>query len=282
MQILVTGKGGKAGSWAVRGSQLGAAMGAEVQPMAEHSDCLSASIIVVVKRTPAALMRNVMHSKRPWVWDIVDAWPQPAGNAWSQDQALHWLRGEIERLKPTGIVFPTLRMQADSGFKGHSIVLPHHAWPKYQPVSVRQSVRVVGYEGDERYLGRWRGILQSECDRRDWILQVNQDMQNADIGVALRDTSGYPSAAWKSNCKLANIQALGIPAVLSPEAGYKETSNGTEYWIDHPAQIVHAFDELSDADTRSLIAQAQIHSAPQLKEIAGVYRVWLRNLLLML
>jgi hypothetical protein len=278
MKLLVTGKGGKSGSWFVRGRQLGEAIGAEIQPMAEHSDCKSADLIICVKRTPTELMRNIAASGRPWVYDVVDAWPQPAGNAWSREQSTQWLRGTLKLLSPTAVVFGTHRMQEDAQFDGPSIVLPHHAWPKYTPISVKKSVQTVGYEGAENYLGRWQRVIQSECDRRGWLFVVNGDMTKADIGIALRDVPGYPAGAWKPGTKLSNLQALGLPALLSPECGYREQSNGSEYWIEHPDDVAAAFNELADPDLRSLISINQQESAPRLEQVAKDYQAWLRTL----
>jgi hypothetical protein len=124
MEVLITGKGGKSGSWAIRAEQLGRAIGATIKPLARVSDCRCADLIVVVKRTPVTVIDSIASSGRPWVFDIVDGWPQPVGNEWSNDQAVSWLRGEIRRLNPTAMVFGTAEMQADAAFDGPSLVLP--------------------------------------------------------------------------------------------------------------------------------------------------------------
>lgn len=277
MRILITGKGGKAGSWAVRAVQLGEAIGAEVEPLAEVSDCKAAQVVVGVKRIPDALRHRVHAADRPFVWDVVDAWPQ-AGASWERPQAMAWLSQELRRLSPAAVVWPTQQMQQDAGWTGPQITLPHHAWPKYRGVNVRHAVRTVGYEGSEKYLGRWRRIVQAECDRRGWRFVVNGDMAGCDIGVALRDTQSYPSLHWKPGTKLANLQALGLPALCSPESGCKEIANGSEYWIRHQDDITRAFNELSCPDVRSAISVVQQQSAPRIGVIAKDYSAWLTTL----
>ena len=54
MKVLVTGRGG-AGSWIVRGEQLGAQIGATVRPLAETADGFD--LTIVVKRTPPQVMQ---------------------------------------------------------------------------------------------------------------------------------------------------------------------------------------------------------------------------------
>lgn len=244
--------------------------------MAEPSDCRSAQIVVGVKRIPESLLRSIKSSGRPFVWDVVDAWTQPCD--WNEAQAKAWLRDSLARLEPDAVIFGTHQMQADAGFTGPSLVLPHHAWPKYAPNPVR-SVQVVGYEGAEQYLGRWRSVVQHECDKRGWVFRINGDMGLADIGIALRDGGGYPAAWWKPGTKLANLQALGIPALCSPEAGYRDIGNGTEYWIDRKERVGDAFDELASIETRRAISKVQQESVLRLDRVAADYRAWLRTLL---
>jgi hypothetical protein len=275
VRILVTGKGGSAGSWQIRGEQLGAAIGAEVMPLAEMAEIRSADVVVVVKRTPADLIRKVRAAGRPWVWDIVDGWPQPYGNEWPEETAVRWLRQQVAELGPTAMVFPTHRMREDSGFLGPSLVLPHHAWPKYRAAPVAPRVERVGYEGAEAYLGKWLKPLQAACAARGWAFVVNGDLASCQIGVALRSATGYPCGAWKANTKLANLQALGLPAIVSPEMGYRETASGSEVEVTSPAVLGIALDTLADHGVRLAISERAQRAAPRLEQVARVYRAWL-------
>lgn len=271
-RILITGKG-SSGSWQIRGVQMGQAAGAEVQPMAEASDCRAADVVVGVKRIPDPLLSRIKASGKRFVWDCVDPWPQPCH--WGADEARAWLKAELIRLQPDAVIFGTKPMREDSGFRGPALVLPHHAWAKYSPNPVRP-VRVVGYEGAELYLGRWKPVLEHECQKRGWAFRVNGDMALADIGVALRDGGGYPAAWWKPGTKLANLQALGIPALCSPEAGYREIASGSEFWIESEADIGPALDRLLSLEDRRRW-QAQMRP-PRLTEVAKAYRMFLCGL----
>jgi hypothetical protein len=222
MKILVTGNG-KSGSWRIRGEQLGVAIGATVRPNANVPEIKLHDLTVCVKRVADGILAN---PSRRWVWDIVDAWPQPHGNNWTRDQAVSWLREAIRRNRPYAMVFPTTQMQQDADFDGPSLVLPHHAWPKYQRQSHPWGVKAIGYEGAEHYLGRWRPLLEAQCKARGWELVINGDLTRCQIGIALRDCTGYAPYAWKSNVKLANFQALGIPAIVSPQMSYREFGGG--------------------------------------------------------
>lgn len=263
MKILVTGNG-KSGSWRIRGDQLGAAIGATVKPNANVPDIKAHDLAVCVKRIADGVLAN---PSRRWVWDIVDAWPQPHGNNWSRDQAISWLRDAIRRNRPYAMVFPTTQMQEDSGFDGPSLVLPHHAWPKYQRQQPAEKVTAIGYEGAEHYLGRWRPILEAECKARGWEFIVNGDLSRCQIGIALRDAQGYAPYAWKSNVKLANFQALGIPAIVSPQLSYRE--------FGHSFMEVERHDHLSGALTYLEASPLTVPNPPTLEVVARHYKEWL-------
>ncbi len=275
MHILITGNG-KAGSWKIRGEQLGAAIGAEICPNAGKRDLADAGLVIVVKRTPDTVLQHLNDLGKPWIYDAVDFWPQPYGNTWERIEAINWLRGMLAHLMPVGVVFSTKQMQLDAAWRGASLYLPHHARPGTQRVTVRRNVRAVAYEGAEHYLGRWRGIVEDECQRRGWRFLINpESLSKADIGVALRDRCGWPATAWKSNVKLANLQATGLPAICSLERGYEETANGTEWWAMNDADISVAFDHFAGYEVRRDIYERQIACAPTLETVSTAYAAWL-------
>lgn len=271
MKILVTGKGGKSGSYAIRALQLGGAIGAKVQANADLTTCKEADIIIVVKRTPTDLMQNIYRSGTPWVFDIVDGWPQPC--TWQANEAIQWLQKRIGPLNPAAMVYGTSRMMADAEYPG--LVLTHHSWTKYQPIEVREKVSVVGYEGSMVHLGHWYNVIQAACNRRGWQFQVNGDMSKADIGIALRGSGGYPAKFWKPGTKLANLHALGMPAICSPEAGYHEIASGKERWVASGDNIDQVFDLLEPYETRLEINRVVPQWAPRLDTLASHYKDWL-------
>lgn len=277
MNILVTGKGGsKSGGWAIRGNQLGSAISATIEPMASLESCKVADLIIVVKRTPAHVIENIRRSGKPWVFDCVDGWPQPS--EMGESQALGWLQDKIQSLKPSAVVFGTERMLLDSGFEGPSLVLPHHSWPKYQPNEIREKVSVVGYEGAPAYLGKWFYAISDACAKMGWEFQVNGDMTKADIGIALRQTGGYPAKYWKPGTKLSNLHALGIPALCTQEAGYQSVASGMEFWIHGEKDVTNAFENLADVKARKEISKSMLKAAITLESVADKYLAWLKAL----
>lgn len=273
VKLLVTGKGGKSGSWSIRATQLGGAIGAKVQANADLATCKEADLIIVVKRTPPKLMENIAKSGKPWVFDIVDGWPQPF--PWHDKESIGWLQERILTLNPNAVVYGTTRMMADAEFPG--LVLPHHAWSKYSPIEVREKVSVVGYEGSLTHLGHWFDVIQTACNRRGWHFRVNGDMSKADIGIALRGNGGYPAKYWKPGTKLANLHALGLPAICSPETGYYEIASGKERWIVEGDNIDNVFDLFEPYETRLEINRVVPHYAPRLDQIAKHYKDWLNG-----
>ncbi|MDP2141282.1 MAG: hypothetical protein Q8L20_10770 [Gammaproteobacteria bacterium] len=278
MKILVTGKGGISGSWRIRGEQLGSAIGARVRPMAALRDCIESDLIVVVKRVPEMLLNTIRRSGKRWVFDMVDCWPQPS--LWESDESRAWIRRTLARLRPDAVIFGTPQMQTDSGFLGPSTVLPHHSWQRYvdHPAEIRETISVVGYEGDEGYLGRWRWALDAECARRGWELMINGDMRRADIGIALRHGGGYPARNWKPGTKLSNLHALGLPAVCSVEAGYQSVACGAETFVTAPVDLAGAFDRLTSFQVRTEIAREMRAAQLTLSDVARTYKNWMEAL----
>ena len=99
VKVLVTGRGG-AGSWIVRGEQLGAQIGATVRPLAETADGFD--LTIVVKRTPPQVMQALQG--RRWVWDIVDAYPQPESYGWERSEGGRLGAAPDPRLKPSAMI----------------------------------------------------------------------------------------------------------------------------------------------------------------------------------
>lgn len=274
LKVLVTGKGGS-GSWACRGQQLGASLGATVQPVA--TEAKGYDIAVVVKRTPEPVLSAIRSAGIPWVWDVVDAYPQPEAYGWSPDEAVGWIRDRLKVLKPNAVIWPTQRMRSDVGVDG--LVLPHHHRPGIAINPVRAEVRRVGYEGSPTYLGRWRAVLSLECRRRGWEFVENpKSLAELDIVVAMRDGGGYVSRHWKSNVKLANAHGSGTPFVGQAECGYIETASGAEYWAEDDASLRTALDWLTPQDNRQVVSDRFRNKALTVEAMAGRLSEYLRAL----
>lgn len=277
MKILMTGKG-TSGSWQIRGVQVGGELGARLAPMATLDDCKAADAIIAVKRIPDPLAYALRKSGKPWVWDMVDAYPSREGSTWNERQATDWLRGELKRLKPSGVIWPNARAQADAQWTGPQCVIYHHHRPGIARNPIRERIGVIGYEGSPKYLEGWAGAISEQCKRLNAVLMVNPDrLADVDVVLALRGTSwnGYPQRRWKSNVKLANAHASGTPFIGMPEDGYQETRTGAEYWATTPQELATALKWLESQSSREEISDRFLQAAIPLELAAEQYREFL-------
>lgn len=259
MNILFTGKG-KAGSWVIRGEQLGAALGASVSPHASSQQIEAADVVIVVKRCPDAVLAELRRQKKRWVLDALDCYPQPQCGSWTPQQSVEWVQREVARLNPTAVIWPNRQMLIDCGDGRPSCVLYHHFRPSLQDHQPQDHKLTVAYEGSERYLDGWKPILVSQCAQRGWSFVSNPStIAAADIVVALRASqyAGYAQVNWKSNVKLANAQGAGVPFVGQPEKGYLETASGAEIFIGTKKQLSDAFDAVSSLEVRQSMNRIQ-------------------------
>lgn len=250
MKLLFTGRG-TSGSWRIRGEQLGKALGATVEPKSTRGDH---DLAVVVKRASVAQVASLGR----WVLDIVDPYPQPASYHWNRDQAITWVRGYIQELKPNAVIWPTQRMREDCDTGLPGLVLPHH----HRPGLVGNAdPKLVGYEGGERYLGKWRPALEAECSKRGLAFVVNPpDYSRLSVVVALREGGGYVCRHFKSGVKHSNAVAIGARFIGQPECGYVEQACGREEWVESPADLGAALDRAKPLiGTPYTVAQAAVN-----------------------
>lgn len=273
-RVLLTGRG-TSGSWLIRGAQLAEAMGATAQPLA--ADASAYDVIVLVKRGRPDLLQRIRSARRPLIWDVVDAWPQPAGNAWGREDCLAWLRSMAREIRPDGIVAATQAMAADClGLGVPVLALPHHARPGLTRAPIRPDLRLVAYEGSAAHLGRWAPWFAAQCAHRGVTFALNPpQLTDADAVVAMRGAGGYAERAWKSNVKLANAQAAGLPMICAREAGYVETGSGAECWAETEAHAADWLDLLRPEADRRRIGDRMAAAAPRIAEVAATYAAWL-------
>lgn len=244
-KILFTTRGGTAGSWQIRGVQLGQQIG-DAEPNASLYKASQYDCTVVVKRVP----EHFKNSKINWVWDLVDPYPQPKSCMWSRTEAVNWVLRQIATNKPAGIIYPNSQMQKDIGIPGP--VIPHHARPGMPLNKINPAVKTVGYEGDPRFLGHWHQHIHQQCLARGWEFKTGGNPSEYDIVVALRggDYSGYTTNNWKSNVKLTNAHATGTPFIGQPHPGYLEHATGCEQWVQTPQELSSALDTLTPYSVR--------------------------------
>lgn len=273
MKVLVTGNSHRSGSWAVRAEQLARAAGAEVVP--RSTAVAGYDVCVAVKRHDPELSKVCRAAGVPFVWDIVDPWPQPAGNSWGEPEAKSWLHNELLRVRPELVLAATKAMAADiQTFGFRAICVPHHHRPTARN-EIRPEVRTLVYDGGLQQLGAWAPVLADICNGRGWRLLAGQlsaeEYAQADIVLALRDGAGYAPRHWKSGVKLANAQAAGIPFIGSPEQGYLETRvPGCERFVRDDKELLTALRALEPHRERKRVADwmATVSEAHTLQNVA--------------
>lgn len=271
--VLVTGRG-TSGSWQIRGVQLGAAIGAHVEPQVLRSE---ADLVIGVKRVPTE-MADAYRGRL--VWDLVDAWPQPHGNQWDELTCKRWLAAEVARLQPIGMVAATKQMASDlAGFGVPVLWLPHHYRPGIERNPIRPEVKFIGYEGSPSYVEAWRPAIEAACQSVGARFVLNPPkLADLDIVLALRGAAGYAPRKWKSGVKLANAHGSGTPFIGSPEKGYLEMGAGPEYWAVNEEELSGAIGRLISRSRRLQVQEQFLQAAFTLEQAAGKLKQWLEAL----
>ncbi len=271
-RILITGKG-TSGSWKIRGEQLGRAIGATVVAQASRTVIEAHDLVVLVKRGPEDLVRRIRESGKPLVWDVVDAWPQPAGSHWLRPACLQWLRQRLNELRPAACVAATPVMEADiEAERVPALCVWHHARPGQAINPLREHLATIGYEGSEAHLGTWAQHLDTAARRaRVRFVLHPPRLADVDIVVALREQTGYAARHWKSNVKLANAQGSGTPIIMGTESAYLAKACGAEAIVSGPADLDEAIELLRPAAVRRAAAEAMRAAAPSLEACAAAY-----------
>lgn len=278
MKLLFTGRG-KSGSWAIRGSQIGAAIGATVKQGITVEDCKAADLVVVVKRATDEILAPIRKAGVPWVFDALDFYPQPACSTWNESQAVEWVQSHLPRYAPAAIIWPNERMRRDCDIGLPGMVLRHHHRPGIKVNPIRAKVQTVGYEGSAAYLGTWRPAIEAECARRGWSFVVNPEhLSDLDIVLAVRDPSGYVQRHWKSGVKISNAHGSGTPFIGQQEAGYIESSSGCEYWTENVGGLKVCFDWLTDQGARELVSERFLQKAYPVEQAAKDLNAFLLGL----
>lgn len=259
---------------------MGEAIGATVTPA--RLDVKGFDAAVLVKRPSAGLIERLRREKVPIIWDVVDAYPQPAALDWTETQCKAWLRASVEHIKPVAIVAATAVMARDCREFGVPVLwLPHHSRPDQQQTRIYPEVRKVGYEGSDHYLGKWLPVLQQQCAQRGWQFIVNPPALSClDIVVALREATGYAAANWKSGVKMSNAVGSGTPVIYGAEAGCAEISHGAFDPVTTEQELSDQMTRLSQHRARAAMHANFLERAPALSlaSTAAKYKDWLCKL----
>lgn len=263
-----------AGAWQIRGEQI-AMMRANWEAINSpvDDDLERFDLFCFIKKPDFKLIRKLKKLKKPYVFDIVDSWAQPADGLKYTDQsgARELFAESWKEVDADGYIFPTRHMQsALSSLVRTHITIYHHFRPQIQPNPIRERVSTVGYEGAD-YLGPWREIIRQICDSRKISFVENPaNYTDMDIVVLARggEHSSFLANSYKSNVKLANAYGSGTPALVH----FKEMSahdvdcGDIRFFSDHPDSFERQLDALcSDHELRKRIHQNFLKSAEPFK-----------------
>lgn len=275
MNLLFVGSG-NAGSWVMRGEQLARAMGARATTSPTDRDFLWADVVVLVKRAGRHWAKTVHAYGRKIVWDALDCWVQPTQNRMGERDAITWLQELEDDINPMLSIGATEAM-AKALNKG--VFLSHHCRMGLRPTPARETVSVVGYDGNPAYLGLWAPAFQAACEKRGWRFEVNPpDLSQVDILVSFRDGiwDGWMCREWKSGVKVVNAICAGRPIIMQKSAAWRELDPyGCS--IGSPTQIDDALDRWTDYSARqSVVASCQVLAGSYTAESLGT---WYRRLI---
>lgn len=252
---------------------MAAAMKTEAIRMASWLDLQKFDVIVAVKRVDSILLHNLRASGKPWVWDMVDPYPQPGCADWSRNESIRWVKNQIRTLAPAAVIYPNAKMRCDVGIYGP--VIYHHHRPGIAANPIRERIKVIGYEGGRAYLDHWgtkfaRAAAAIGARFDDQV----RNLADCDVVVACRGGvhDSYACRNWKSNVKLANAHGSGTPFIGQPDDGYTETATGSEEWIETEEDIHRALAALSDHRHRLKVAQRFRESAKSVQATAAELR----------
>lgn len=271
MNLLIVG-GGKAGSWIMRGQQLGAALGARVSESPSDDDIRWADVVVLVKRAAYIWAPRVHAFRRPLVWDILDGWSQPNQNDFDEARARVWLRQQLTTIEPTLAIGATEAMATAA----EGSYLPHHSRLGLVPTDARRKVSIVGYDGSPAYLGSWAARVTRACAARGWTFVVNPaDLSQTDIIVSFRDGvwDGWMCRQWKSGVKAVNAICAGRPFIAQPSAAVAELGPPGSV-VSTEDELQAAFDAWSSYEARQRVVEWSRRLAPSyaVDAVAEVYR----------
>lgn len=289
IRVCFTGRN-RAGSWEVRGKQIASTREnwyANQEVDVDQIDDFD--LFCFVKKPIPKLIEKIRARKKPVVFDVIDSWAQPTDNDKvtnaAEAQALFaekW--SELPRFD--SYIFANKKMHSDlGGLVGHSTYIYHHHREHLPRKPVRKTVRTIGYEGNDTYLGEWRDIIERLCEERSLQFVTDTDTNSdLDIGFACRGSEHacYLSNNYKSNVKLANFYGTGTPAIVhADDRSYHETDCGDVLFFKTPEQLARQIDRLLNFEYRQAIHQRFLKKANdyEIEYIANTFEHYFMSVL---
>ena len=252
-----------AGAWQIRGQQISSARANWVAiNNPTEDDIRRTDLVCIVKKPTRSTVEFARRFGKPIVFDIVDSWAQPGDGLRCRtlSDARNLFAAAWGELAADAYIFPTRQMQVDLGdLVPFGATIYHHFRPNISLNPVRDTVRLVGYEGAD-YLGEWRERIEAACADRGLRFVMNpDDYQQLDLVFFARGGAhgGFLSHRYKSNVKLANAMGSGTPALAHySEISIHETDSGdVMFFTDAKGSLERQLDRLIRDHSRRLAIQ---------------------------
>lgn len=281
---------GISGSWQMRAKQI-AALNPAWKAIATKD--LNAGIIAnhdlfcIVKRIQKDVVDRLKTAGKIVVYDTVDPWKQPDDglSLASVDEIVGYFQRFLHDLALDGVIFANQTMREDlEHLVRNPITIYHHHRVGLLPQPVRNRAEVVGYEGEAAYLGPWQEIAERVCGRLGLRFAINpSSLGHLDIGLAVR---GGPhgsliSKRYKSNVKLANFYAAGLPCVVhADEVSYQETNQGDVRFFRSEEELENAIRALLPYEQRKTISERFVEYSAnfRVERMAKLYASYFQGL----
>ncbi len=280
----------KSGAWKIRGKQIAATRknwgcGAKVIWLALKKY----DIFVAVKEIDPECVKKIRNSGKILVYDILDSWRQPADSLVVSDiaGATRLFAKKWEEVPANAYIFPNAQMKNDLGaLVSRSTVIYHHYYPKLTEKRINKPVRKIGYQGREKFLAGWREPMEKIAHELGVEFVVNpRSLADLDVGIIARggEHNGFLEQRYKSNVKLANCMACGIPSlILSGGMSYHETWNAPESYFTTLEEFKNKLQNLiNNQELRETLHSSLLAASDDYKidVIAKKYENWLESLL---
>lgn len=277
MKITFAGHESK-GAWVLRAKQIAPYLNARLDPNFTNNKC---DLLILVKKPEPPILKKIVKSKVPIIWDIQDSWPQTLTNNLSQssrEDFLNYYSDLLDKIKPKIIISATSQMKKDMEELGYrSVIINHHCRKDINLNPIRNELNIVGIEGNPKQFGNWIDRMTNICNKINLTFKYNLDttkdkLHLFDLVVNIRAHNGYGAKYWKSNIKLANAHGSGTPAICSREQGYLDNACGYERWADTEEEIIAAIEELRPYEVRKEIHEQFLRYKISIEDVVKEYQ----------
>ncbi len=250
----------RGGSWQIRGVQVASAR-TNWKAIAEPSPRVwdDFDVFCYIKHPDRERMNALKAGGKTVVLDIVDGWRQPEDGLLHGDlpSARRLFEEKWRGLPVSAWIYPDRTMWEDFRDVAPGEVLYHHFRPDLLSRPARSKALTLAYEGDERFLGPWRGAIETLAKRFGLTFVINPpDLAEMDLGIAARggEHDSFLARRYKSNVKLANFIGAGVPCLVPSEAdAYRETAPEGVRFFSTEAELEQGLGELMNAAERARI-----------------------------